>query len=593
MVDNSTDIEAAPATPTIDPAAPTRCSPSRKRAASFLSAALFTAAIATAVILSSGTKNHNNVASVHAQDANAIDSYPIFTSPSSNNDRQIIPDGYGICNTESSCNARRQELGFTRYTVSDSLTTKGCFSKGPNIAYFGSGGSPSSTAKVDLPGRQERIFCKLDEVEEASFATLSIGERIVTYLAPFKRIKLNGPNVELADGTFYELINLSEEYDDSDWITGVTHLALPPNVDYNADGTIDMKGTSPRFVENIDTRSENRFEGRKSVLVVRVVAAENKTTVMDESSLADSIFGIDNDTVNLVSQFDDCSYGKLKFVTATPRSGKSVNSGSTDIINGVATVHVPVKVEKGTAEMRNAVSKELNAIFSTTNPQELADYVIYCLPPGTFATGTYSTVGYAYYNNWLSVINNNWCSSLSLQMHEIGHSLNFGHSNENGETYEDGSGNMGASYKSSDRPRMCFNAAKSWQTGWYRDKEVTVGDSLFGVNCFDGTLHGIADYDTATTVLIKVNGKQTDVFVDFNARRGMNKGTQEGADQVLVVSRVRGKRDSFAMSDLRAKLSEGDSFDFEGYTISVASIDVGAGTAEVKVVPAGVNVCQS
>jgi hypothetical protein len=527
---------------------------------------------------------------LNAQEA----SFPIFTYPTSNNDRQAIPAGYGICTTESSCDARRQELGFERYTVSDSITTKGCFSKGKNNAYFGSGGSPSSTSTLNLPGRQVRIFCKTED-EEGSFATLSVGEKIVTYLAPFKRIKTNGPNVELSDGTFYELINLSDAYNDSDWITGVTTLALPPNVEYNVDGTIDMKGTVPRFVENIDTRSKDRFEGRKSVLAVRVIAAENKTTFMDESSIADSIFGnMGNDTVNLVSQYNDCSYGKLKFVTAPSRSGSSPNSGSVKIVNGVTTVHVPsVSVADGTAVMRNAISKELNAIFSTANPNELADYVIYCLPPGTFATGTYSSVGYAYYNNWLSVFNNNWCSSVSLQMHEIGHSLNFGHSNENGKTYEDGSGNMGASYKSSDRPKMCFNAAKSWQTGWYRDKEVTVGDSLFGVNCFDGILHGIADYDTATTVLIKVHGTQTDVFVNFNAKRGMNQGTQEGADQVLVVSRVRGKRDSFAVSDLSAKLSEGDSFDFEGYTVSVTNINVDTGTAKVKVLPAGVDVCQS
>jgi hypothetical protein len=45
---------------------------------------------------------------------------------------------------------------------------------------------------------------------------------------------------------------------------------------------------------------------------------------------------------------------------------------------------------------------------------------------------------------------------------------------------------------SSDRPKMCFNAKISWHTGWYKDKEVTVGgDSLFGNECFDSVLHGI------------------------------------------------------------------------------------------------------
>lgn len=592
------DIEASP--PAQEPSTPT-CTSSHKRAAAVVSAALAMAAIAAGVVVYSQSKRNAQTAPLIAQGATSLE-YPVASFPVSNTDtttsgtadNRQAPQGFTACTTEAACNSRRVELGFKRYIVSSSISSKGCFYK-RNTAYFGSGGSPSAISQVDLPGRRERIWCKVEanagEDEESSFATLSVGEKIVTYLAPFKRIKANGPNVELADGTFYELINLSDEYDDSDWVTGVTSLSIPVGAEFKQDGTVDMKGMMPSFVESVDTRSEGRFVGSKSVLAVRVVAAENKTTGLDEYSLADSIFGIGVDKVNLASQTSDCSYGKLKFTPAEVRSGKSINSGKVEIVNGVTTVHVPsVNVAQGTAVMRNAISKELNTIFGTTNPSELADYVIYCLPPGTFATGTYSSVGYAYYNNWLSVFNNQWCTSVSLQMHEIGHSLNFGHSNENGETYEDGSGNMGASYKSSDRPKMCFNAAKSWQTGWYMDKEVTVGGTV-GTACFDGTLHGIADYTEATTVLLKVQGKQTDVFINFNAKKGINQGTQDGGNQVLVVSRLRGKRDSFAVSDLRAKLSAGDSFSFEGYTISVGNINIVAGTAKVSVLPAGQNTC--
>ena len=342
---------------------------------------------------------------------------------------------------------------------------------------------------------------------------------------------------------------------------------------------------------NVDERSNSRFEGEKTVLAVRVVAANNKTTGLDEYSLSDSIFGIGVDKVNLASQFNDCSHGKLKFITAKERSGKSSNSGNVDISNGVATIRVPsVAVSQGTAVMRNAISKELNTIFGTTNPGELADYVIYCLPPGTFASGTYSSVGYAYYNNWLSVFNNQWCTSVSLQMHEIGHSLNLGHSNENRATYEDGSGVMGASYKSSDRPRMCFNAAKSWQTGWYKDKEVTIGDTEI-LECFNGTLHGIVDYDKATTVLLKITGRKNDIYINFNSQKGFNQGTQEGGNQVLAVIRVKGERDSFAVSNLQAKLSAGDSFSFEKYVLSVEAINVSKGTAKVTILPVGQDKC--
>merc|ERR1711862_602155 len=78
--------------------------------------------------------------------------------------------------------------------------------------------------------------------------------------------------------------------------------------------------------------------------------------------------------------------------------------------------------------------------------------------------------------------------------HEVGHNLGYGHSNEVG-TYKYQTGMMGYSYSQDDGPVMCFNAAKSHQTGWYSD-EVTVvtpgSDSADG--CFDDQVFGVADY---------------------------------------------------------------------------------------------------
>jgi hypothetical protein len=552
-------------------------------------------------------------AGVNAQDSIAL--------PLSPKIMREVPEGFTFCLTQMECNQQRKKLGIEKFITGANLPSKGCFMK-RNVAYFGTRGSAAEKRQLDLPGRQQRIFCKdttsstgtvttgstgmstlssndasffglLSDGESfgaESFGTLSLGDRVVTYLAPFKT---NGPNIELKDGTFFEMINLPDDYDDSDWITGVTTIAIPSEAEFNIDGTVDMKQKLPLFVADVDERSASRFEGKKTVLAIRVEAANNKTTSVDEVSLSDSIFGNGVDTTNLASQYNDCSHGKFSFKAVPDRSGESRSSGKVDIVNGVATVRIPsVTVSQGTAVMRNAISKELNAIFGTKNPSELADYVMYCLPPGTFASGTYSPIGYAYYNNWLSVFNNEWCTSVSLQMHELGHSLNFGHSNEGGKAYEDGSGIMGASFKDSDRPKMCFNAAKSWQTGWYKDKEVSIND-VEEVTCFNGTLHGIADYFDATTVLLKVTTTgNTVMFVNFNSKRGPNVGTQEGANQVLVVGRRKGERDSFAESELKAKLSSGNSYEFDDYTISVEAIDVAKGSAEVLVLPKGKEKCR-
>jgi len=298
-------------------------------------------------------------------------------------------------------------------------------------------------------------------------------------------------NVELADGTIFELINLPPDFDRADGglVSGITSIALPVGTKLFSNATADMKGSAPRAlgsrfladhqegeIETLSSSSMRRnqkqvtsknlrasnghrqlgndFIGDQSVLVVRVIAAD-RTTTADETALSNGIFGNGVDLHNLVSQFKACSYGKLNLMKA-------------DVPNGVVTVRLPsIRTTQGDGTMRNAITNELNEMFNVDSPSQLADYVIYCLPAGAFTNGTgFSTIAYAFYNSWLSVFNDDWCMSLSLQMHEIGHSMNFGHSNEGGETYEDESGFMGYSYPNIDGPRKCFNAAKSWQSGW-------------------------------------------------------------------------------------------------------------------------------
>ena len=68
--------------------------------------------------------------------------------------------------------------------------------------------------------------------------------------------------------------------------------------------------------------------GTRSVLVVRVIAADSQTTA-SELRLSDSVFGngVDGsvDTVTLRSQYLACSYDQLNFVQAADRDGNSIN----------------------------------------------------------------------------------------------------------------------------------------------------------------------------------------------------------------------------------------------------------------------------
>lgn len=421
----------------------------------------------------------------------------------------------------------------------------------------------------------------------------------------------NGMSVEFVDGTIFELINTLPSFDGSSFFSGRTTITLPVGTELLFNGTADMKGKEPYISEPpLIRRGLNRgehsahiptakdlsrgthddthrnlavFSGNKTVLVVRVVVSDGETTP-DETLLSDSFFGNGVDPASLASQYSACSYGKLNFVKAANKLGANMS-----ISNGVVTVRLPsFSVTKGYTALRNAITRELNADFDVPHPTSLANHVIYCLPGQTGIPNP----AYANYNSWNQAFNNEWCTSLSLQMHEMGHSLSFGHSNEKGTTYEDETGMMGYSYPNKDGPQMCFNGAKSWQTRWYANKSITIRAN--GRNkCFSGDLHGVSDYPAATTVLLRIrNGSGTDYYVNFNAKRGINIGTQEGANQVTITSKPRGPSDSYDTSELIAKLGAGKSYNkIEGYTINVVSINNDAGTAQVAVLPTNQERC--
>ena len=98
---------------------------------------------------------------------------------------------------------------------------------------------------------------------------------------------------------------------------------------------------------------------------------------------------------------------------------------------------------------------------------------------------------------------------------------------------------MGFSYSQDDGPRMCFNAAKNYQLGWYSDKTKVISPGASTDNCFAGDLYGTAFYADAgaQTVGIKVNtDTSTDVYIMYNAKTGIQSGTVEGGNQVMVVT---------------------------------------------------------
>jgi hypothetical protein len=151
----------------------------------------------------------------------------------------------------------------------------------------------------------------------------------------------------------------------------------------------------------------------RTVLVIRANAPDASTTA-SEAQLSEDIFGHNpNDLVNLKSQFLACSDGKQKFEPYT--DGNVVGN------DGVLTVNIEKTANGADSEVIvTAMLIEMRKSLPDINDNHL----MLCLPPGTIFKGTKDWNGSAgsAFRNYLTIFNDQWCSSPSLQLHEIGKS---------------------------------------------------------------------------------------------------------------------------------------------------------------------------
>eukprot|EP00980_Cylindrotheca_fusiformis_P025019 scaffold12924_cov107-Cylindrotheca_fusiformis.AAC.1 len=363
--------------------------------------------------------------------------------------------------------------------------------------------------------------------------------------------------------------------------SGETLLDIPLTTKVDrATQTLQMTEPPKLMFSDFGTRRNlAQTEGRRTVLAVRIMASNSAMSV-DEGTLANSIFGGNGDKVNLRSQYLACSHNKLEFVPQSNRNGLTTN-----IRNGVVTIRVNLPKEAGHSRMVNAVSDEIYRQFRVT-VGGIADHVMYCLPKGTF-----DGVGYAVMNRGLSVYNDDLCTSVSSQMHEVGHNLNLGHSSQGNEKYGDQSGMMGYSYRASESPKMCFNAAQSWQLGWYRDKSVsfTPGPSAGYSRTF--SVASIVDYSsTSNDIIIEIPQARfkKNLYIGYNAAKGMNSEVREGQNKVVVFEKpfIDGN-DSWRVADLDSggvySVSTFNGVVGNTLVIKVLSVNYQSGVAQVKV----------
>jgi len=195
--------------------------------------------------------------------------------------------------------------------------------------------------------------------------------------------------------------------------------------------------------------------GTRSVAVVRISTTDSSVNA-SAREIDNALFG---DGINFVSQYRACSFGQLNWVRS--RYGGVINMR---LNRGITSF-------SGAAEVIKMAEKKIRARYRIRSASDLADNVLFCVPPGTGKWAASAGV-----NFWRSQFNSEWCTSLTANMHEIGHNLGLGHASENGEAYGDRTGYMAGGYKNSTWPLKCFSGYNNWLLGWYRSREVRAGN---------------------------------------------------------------------------------------------------------------------
>ncbi len=348
----------------------------------------------------------------------------------------------------------------------------------------------------------------------------------------------------------------------------------------------------PDDADETTTRQRRSLAATSGILKTLVVRVISKNGIEPTASIDQLRSDVFYDKLCLKSQYEACSYGHLEITpfTGMTKTGKKIKGGVVD-------VRISVNPSDGNRDILEAdAKKRATEIYGDLASQ--FDLVMFTIPPGT---GDW--LAYAYINRFDSYFNDRWSSSVSAQLHEVGHSLGLAHSGEGSSSYGDQSGMMGFSYDADDAPNMCFNPAKSYQLGWYSEQQKFLNpltDILAkgndSSNSFEYTLNGVDDFrfgrngskDKLIVLRLKQQNSREDFYLGFNRRKGMNSGTVENGNDVTIIQKTGGPIEygqSWKVATLSAR---GDSytinnFDGSSFDVSVQLLSIVDEDAKVSV----------
>jgi len=177
-----------------------------------------------------------------------------------------------------------------------------------------------------------------------------------------------------------------------------------------------------------------------------------------------------------------------------------------------------------------------------------------------------------------------------VQVHELGHNFGLYHSGGlDGKTYTDHTGMMGNPLYSDDVGKMCYNAAKNWQIGWYDAAKLLINPSAEPSTTVN--LVGIAEYNNRPNnepVTVKIETGLTDKFyVGFNRATGANAQNDEADNEVTI---VKANAAGTSQSYLQAHLIQGESHTIVNFAGTGNNLIITANTIVTSTSPGRANV---
>jgi hypothetical protein len=284
--------------------------------------------------------------------------------------------------------------------------------------------------------------------------------------------------------------------------------------------------------------------GKPRALTVRVIANGNAQPQESKSELQGRVYGVGPDAqINTVfSQYKQCSFGAQDIQPTTLGSG--VQQGVIDV-----SANIDVRSCNILGDCQDqiiaATERQLGisaGSLDSSNPPY--DFVMFCMPDGTmFGEGGKTTwAAFAYTGDRTAFFQKGYCGVMTTNMHELGHLMNFGHSNEENTIREDKSGALGRSVGQIGGPNYCLNGHKFALSGWMDERKKVVSTSSTDRGGYVGRLVAFVDmkvnelWSNDNTLLeINTGGGKPNAFVIYNRRKSFNDGTREKGDQVTVV----------------------------------------------------------